>query len=262
MAASFIGIDLAWSPRNSTGLAVLKPSRSALRVHALRLGETDDEIREFVSEHLARLTVVMIDAPLVIPNRGGMRECDRLTHVEFGRQQAGCYPANRENMGRYTGGIPRGERIGKRLHRLGFPWPLGSLPGAGVRAGHWLFECYPHPAQVRLFRLDRVLKYKKKRQPWDQARAEFRRYLGLVRALRRPRLRLPVQLEKELDVTQAVGRGYKRREDLLDAVFCAYLAALVPYGALEMLGEPRRGSIVVPRREAERLGPRRGTSRR
>jgi len=247
--ACYIGIDLAWSSRNPSGLAALVPAGPDLGIRALEVGETDDEIVSFVSEHLARLTVVMVDAPLVIPNRRGMRECDRLTHVHFGRQQAGCYPANRVNMGRYTGGVPRGERLGRRFERLGFPWPLRGLPRAGVRGGRWLFECYPHPAQVRLFPRERVHKNTPPRQPWGMARAEFRRYLDLVRALRRPRIRLPAGLLRELDVARAVGRGYKRREDLLDAIFCAYLAALVPRGALEMLGEPERGSIVVPRRE-------------
>jgi hypothetical protein len=43
-----------------------------------------------------------------------------------------------------------------------------------------------------------------------------------------------------------VGRRYKEREDLPDALFCAYLAALVPEGRLEPLGSPERGCILVP----------------
>jgi predicted RNase H-like nuclease len=207
---------------------------------------SDEEILEFVHGHLTALTVVMIDAPLVIPNRTGMRSCDRSIQVEFGRYEAGCYPANQVNMGRYTGGIPRAERLGRLLVRLGFSWPPGGLPPTPVARGLWLFECYPHPAHIRLFGLTKTIKYKKKRQSWPVARREFRRYLDLVSGLRQPRILRAAAIRRALDVSDQVGRGYKAREDMLDALFCAYLAALVPEGRLGMVGRPEEGSIVVP----------------
>jgi predicted RNase H-like nuclease len=244
-AASFIGIDLAWAPRNPSGLAALEPSGRRLRVAAVETRLSDDEIVDFVGVHRARLTVVMVDAPLVIPKGIRMRECDKLTHRLFGRRQAGCYPANRENMGRYNGGVPRGHAILRRLGALGFEARL--LPSRAIRRGRLLFECYPHPAQVVLFGLPKTLKYKLKRQGYPVARREFRRYLRLVQSLRDPALDLGPALLRSLDVTRAVGRAYKDCEDRLDALFCAYLAALVPRGRLEMLGTPRAGNIVVPR---------------
>ncbi len=243
---AFIGVDLAWAPRNPTGLAALTPGPDGLRVLAVETRTTDDEIVEFVRTHARKTTVVMVDAPLVIPNRTGARVCDRETHRRFGRQQAGAYPANRENMGRYAGGVPRGERLGLRLAALGFPWPPGDLPRGAPRPGRWLFECYPHPAQVRLFRLDVTLKYKRKRQGWPKARAEFGRYLGFMRGLRAPAIDFPRALERELSEPGAVGRAYKALEDKLDALFCAYLGALALEGRLEMVGRAEEGSIVVP----------------
>jgi predicted RNase H-like nuclease len=157
MQAAFIGIDLAWAPRNESGVAALEPAGGRLRVRAAETRTTDAAIAGFVAEHLAPTTVVMVDAPLVIPNAEGMRACDRLTHVRFGRQHAGCYPANRGNMGRYTGGVPRGEILGAELARLGFAWPPGELPPTPLGPGRWVFECYPHPAQVVLFGLDTTL---------------------------------------------------------------------------------------------------------
>lgn len=246
--ASYIGIDLAWAPQNPTGLAALASRGDGLEVRAVELRTTDEEIVDFVREHARATTVVMVDAPLVIRTRRRMRACDRLTHSLFGRQHAGAYPANRANMGRYTGGVPRGEALGEKLAELGFPWPPGALPAPPLGAGRWLFECYPHPAQVVLFGLPTVLKYKKKRQEWPVARAEFKRYLKLTRALRRPAIRFERRLLRELDVDGVVGRAYKAREDRLDAIFCAYLAALVPEGRLELLGRPEAGSIAVPSR--------------
>jgi len=245
LTASFIGIDLAWAPRNSSGLAALEPRGPRLHVQALETRLGDDEIVGFVQDHLRPLTVVLVDAPLVIPNLTGMRACDRETHRRFGRRQAGAYPANRENMGRYNGGTPRGAALLARLIACGFQ--AGPLPVPPVRRGLYLFECYPHPAQVVLFGLPVTLKYKLKRQGYEVARSEFRRYLGLVRGLRTPELALGQELLQSLDVGGAVGRAYKDCEDRLDALFCAYLAALVPEGRFDMLGTPEEGSIVVPR---------------
>jgi predicted RNase H-like nuclease len=247
MERAFIGIDLAWAPRNASGVAALGPGARGLAVRAAETRLDDDAIVEFVREQARETTVVMIDAPLVIPNLTGMRACDRETHRRFGRQQAGCYPANRENMGRYTGGVPRGESLCERLRALGFRWPPGALPRAPLGRGRWIFECYPHPAQVVLFRLATTLKYKKKRQGWRVARREFARYVDYVRRLRAPAIALPAALLRSLDVRGAVGKAYKQREDTLDAIFCAYLAALAAEpGRLEMLGEPDQGSIAVP----------------
>jgi len=242
---SFIGIDLAWSPRHPTGLAALQPGTGGLRVVASETRVSDDAVVAFVAEHLADLTIVMVDAPLVVPNIDGMRECDRETHRRFGRFEAGAYPANRTNMGRYNGGVPRGEELVRRLAYFGFPLRPCALP-LRPAVGMFVFECYPHPAQVVLFGLRKTLKYKKKRQGWPTARREFRRYIDLVQRLDAPQLRLPRELLRDLDPRGAVGEAYKSREDRLDAIFCAYLAALVPTGRIEMMGKPEEGSIVVP----------------
>jgi predicted RNase H-like nuclease len=247
-SSCFIGIDLAWAPRNPTGVAALLPEGDRLKVAAAGACKSDEEITDFVREHMTRNVVVMIDAPLVLPNQTGMRPCDRLTHRLFGRQHAGAYPANRANMGRYNGGVPRGEALGLLLHRrLDFAWPPPDVREVAGRQGRFVFECYPHPAQVVLFGLDRTLKYKRKRQGLAAARAEFTRYLAFMRRkLRSPRIDFERRLVRELDVSEAKGRAYKEREDQLDAIFCAYLAALVPRGRMEGIGDPREGSIAVP----------------
>ncbi|OGF11797.1 MAG: hypothetical protein A2W00_15030 [Candidatus Eisenbacteria bacterium RBG_16_71_46] len=253
MKHAFIGIDLAWSPRHGSGLAVLRPGRAGLSVAALETRVEVGEIVAFVREHALASTVVMVDAPLVVPNRTGMRDCDRETHRRFGARQAGAYPVNRVLLARYNRGRPRGEELAEALVSCGFEAEPDALPAPPLHKGRWLFECYPHPAQVVLFRLARTLKYKRKRQGRARASAEFRRFLGLVGGLRGPAIALTPGVLRTVDATRAVGREYKRREDMLDALFCAYLAALVPAGRLEMLGTPRTGSIVVPRQR--RLGP-------
>jgi len=245
--SSFVGIDLAWSPRNNSGVAALTSDGETLQVTESGLRRTDDEIVAFVDEHIAALTIIMVDAPLVVPNMVGMRHCDRLTHQHFGRYQAGAYPANRENMGRYNGGVPRGEALGLLLQKkLRCSWPPPDVRMVAGEVGRYVFEVYPHPAQVILFGLERSLKYKRKRQGIGVAREEFRRYIDLMAKLPSPRIAFEADLLHGLDVAHLHGRAYKEREDRLDALFCAYLAALVPLGRMTCLGEPCDGSIVLP----------------
>jgi predicted RNase H-like nuclease len=237
----FVGIDLAWSPRNATGVAALAPTPAGLAVAACGLAGTDAEIVAFVRAHLGTATVVMVDAPLRVPNETGRRACEDAVARAFGRFEASPHASNRSLFARYGG--PRGERLVAALGAAGVR--EGELAEAGQ--GHLAFECYPHPAHVRLFGLARTLKYKKKRQSWDEARAAFAALVAHLRALRDPALLLPPALLDELDVTGRVGRGYKAREDRVDAICCAYLGALAALGRMEMLGSVAAGHIVVPR---------------
>ncbi len=106
-------------------------------------------------------------------------------------------------------------------------------------------EVYPHPAMVRWFGLQRILKYK--RGTVAERRREFRRYQSLLRSA--IEVRFP---ELELG---SVGIGLleadysKEAEDRLDAFFCA-LIALHHWRhrgqKSQVLGDIRTGFLVLP----------------
>ena len=237
-----IGIDLAWSGAgHPSGVAALAPGARGLEVVELDCLATDDELAEFVARHLGDATVVMVDAPLRVPNATGRRRCEDLVHARFGAREGGAHASNRTLFARY-GGV-RGERLLQRLAPLGVA--QGPLAHAGN--GHLAFECYPHAAMLELFALPRTLKYKKKRQSWDDARAAFRALLAHLGGLDDPPLVLDRALLAALDPGRTVGKAYKAREDRADALLCAYLGALAVLGRMEMLGSVEEGHIVVPR---------------
>ena len=97
----FIGVDLAWSPRNPSGGVVLSGSGRVL-TSTSALG-SDAEILAFVTQALPAGApgIVAIDAPLAVPNETGARPCDRQVASLFGRYHAAPYPANRKNLNRY-----------------------------------------------------------------------------------------------------------------------------------------------------------------
>ena len=248
----FVGLDLAWSPRNRSGGAVLSAEGRLLDA-ASALGD-DDEVLDFVVGALAEgaAGLVAIDAPLAVPNESGGRPCDRQVAALFGRFEAGPYPANRRNLARY-GGL-RAEAIRLRLQRLGFRHD----PNIAARAATCqVIEVFPHPATVSLFHLDRTLKYKSRRgRSYDlrwRELAQLRDHLvGLTGA--DPPLHLPPSII-EMAITGRRGRAFKETEDLLDAVVCAYSAlyawhhgpwGYAVYGAEPTPNQAEQGHILVP----------------
>jgi predicted RNase H-like nuclease len=222
----FLGVDLGWRGKPS-GLAAWD-GREMLKLDRL----TDEaEILEWIDERAEGPAMVAVDAPLVIPNETGMRVPDRLTHVLYGRYDAGCYPANR--------GLPfaaRVTRFSEQLQKRGFRHADRIEPR---RQDRYQIEVYPHAAAVNLFGLARILKYKK--GPVANRVVEMRRYRRLLASL------LPVRLPS----VPPGGAALKAAEDLLDAAMCAYVGwHWWTYGADRnvVLGSGSDGYIVVPAR--------------
>ncbi len=108
-----------------------------------------------------------------------------------------------------------------------------------------MIEVFPAPAQVRLFGLPKALPYKKKqKRAWSGCQQALQQYIDGLRALRHPQLTLPAGLV----VAGEIGRRYKDLEDQVDAVICAYVAALawLDTSRMEIFGTTREGYVVVP----------------
>jgi len=249
VSARYLGLDLAWSPRNDSGLAVLEPGpRGCLRVVAVELHRPLAAIVGRIGELLGEPTILMVDAPLVVNNAAGKRDCERMVDRLFARHAAGTHAGNRTLLGKVNGGVPRGEELAEALAPLGFPWPPAPLPPEGAIRGRWWYECYPHPAHVRLFGLTRTFAYKHRaKRSWPFLQAEYRRCLDSLRTQLRPRIGWNAALESRLAPEGRIGVAYKRGEDQMDALFCAWLAAHAHAGGMELLGEPADGAIAVPR---------------
>jgi predicted RNase H-like nuclease len=142
-------------------------------------------------------------------------------------------------------------RLVGELAKLGFRHDF-EVGQAKQQSGRWVFEVYPHPATVRLFSLDRIIKYKK--GPPAQRRLGLRRLRDHLRQLANgsqglsPSAVLEELLDRDLEGLR--GAQLKHYEDFLDAVFCAYLAwHCWRWGAErnEMFGTLTDGYIVVPK---------------
>ena len=248
----FIGVDLAWSSRNSTGLAALQwngVAASLVEPLPETLPYSDQDIAEYIKKIAPRGGVVVaIDAPLTVPNTIGRRPGEAELNAVFARFHAGAHPANRQRLSSYNGGAVRGETLLTHLTVLGVRHDPIMVPRQATRQA---FEAYPHPAMVTLFRLDRVLKYKAKPTiAHSQRLEEFCKYQHHLRDLQNgaPPVVLPDSLLREEHLAKR-GRRLKAYEDQLDAVFCAYLALYYWWWGSEkcrIFGDVERGYIVTP----------------
>jgi histidinol-phosphate phosphatase family protein len=217
----FVGIDLAWSPRNRSGGVVL--SADGRLLHATAKLSSDNSVLEFIVNAIpsGRPGLVAIDAPLAVPNETGGRPCDRQLAAIFRRFEAGPYYANRRNLARY-GGL-RAENLTRRLCFLGFRHDPHIIRQTETRQ---VIEVLPHPATVSLFDLDRTLKYKARSGRdyslrWRELEQLHHHLIALAEA--EPPFQ-PSPNFVAMQIQGRRGRSFKEAEDLLDAVVCAYSA--------------------------------------
>ena len=237
---AYVGIDLAWGNRARTGVAAAAPDGRLLASTVVR---TDEEIVAFVRRHAPGDAVAAIDAPLIVRNASGRRDCEAQVQRAFGRFGAGPYPANLANPAFAAG--TRGARICTALDL-----DLRVDSTAGRRA----IEVYPHPAMIVLMELDRVIPYKNKAgRTLESLRAAFDRLLELMEThLEELQLASSGRWADIKSVAASASRkaDLDRIEDEVDAIFCAHLAYRWHRSGRagnDVFGDDSGGAIVIPR---------------
>lgn len=235
---TFIGVDLGWYGKPS-GLASIGLDGFELRLRNIGRLDSVDKIMDWIEAEARRgSAVVAVDAPLVIRNQTGIRPAERELNRDFRRFHAGCHPANLSR--------PFAQNVisfSRRLESLGFEHGTSIKPS---QRGRFQIEVHPHAATVKLFRLDRIVKYK--RGSRDHRARELRRLAGLILSL------FPDMDPATLPQPPRTG-SLKSAEDQLDAILCAYIAAHWWRWATKrnrVYGNRDEGYIVVPTVQALR----------
>ena len=277
-SALYLGVDLAWResrpdlPANETGVAVIDATGQVL----------DAGWRRGVDETLAWAdavagtgdAVMFVDAPLVVRNEGGQRSCETHVGQRYGRWKVSARPTSLAS--------PRlaGVRLLMLAESHGWRYSDGSEgPPAGGRV---LSESFPYATLVGAPELGYDTERPRyKRQPprvpmarWRPERAAncdmLIGRLGRLAAADPPlRLRShPVTRQLADEPSPLADAAYKHREDLIDALLCAWTAALWARHGLDrcqVLGLPAQpadapagpggapaATIIVPARPEQR----------
>jgi predicted RNase H-like nuclease len=267
----YLGVDLAWRegradlPANETGVAVIDPDGRILDADWTRGVEQTLAWADAAAGRGGAL--MFVDAPLVVTNRAGQRLCETQVGQRYGRWKVSANPTNTRS--------PRlaGVRFLDLAEASGWRYSDGRAgPPAG---GRFLSECYPYTTLVGAAELgyDRQ-RPRYKRQPprlptarWRPERAANCDALiaGLARlATADPPLRLdshPVTRRLAGEPSPLGDAAYKHREDLIDALLCAWTASLWArhgLGRCQVLGPPagaggdREATIIAPARPEQR----------
>jgi len=269
----FVGVDLAWRdsspgrPANETGLAVLDADGTVLDAGWAR---GVDEVVRWIDAWATPGSSIAIDAPVLVPNATGMRPSEREVGRAYGRWHvaANASSASLAWLG--------GRTLGERLETAGMVYDDGVAAVPPGRSSY--FECYPYTTLVGMTELGYETRRPRYKRPDTTLPLADRRAAravvcdDLITRLAAldgaaPPLRLsshPVSRLLIDEPSPLVDRAYKHREDLLDALVCAWTAAvrtLTPE-RLQVLGattEPdergRRATLLAPARDSQRLTP-------
>ncbi len=253
----FVGLDLAWGQRKPTGVAVVDGNTG--RLSYLGAATDDASILAALQPYVQGDCVVGIDAPLIVVNPTGQRDCERELNADFGRFQAGAHPANTGKP--EFAETPRGALLARELDL-----DIDPRSTSARRA----IEVYPHPATIALFRLGRTLKYKAKPgRTVAKLRAELLLLMDHIENLarREPLLRV-ADHEEWMELRDGVETAerkseLRRAEDPVNAVLCAYVAMLAQQRPddVTVYGDGATGYIVTPTLPEDlEPAPRRATS--
>ncbi len=242
--ATFIGIDLAWkSERHPTGAAALRGNRSGAKIETLSTLRSAEAVLDFVRANTTQNTVLAIDAPLIIANETGQRLCETEVGKRYGKHDASCHTSN---LKLYRNAPST--KLTTSLLANGFVHVRDNKKEC---SGRLVAEVYPHAAMVALFHLEKIIKYKK--GPATSRRLGLQELRSNVNELTKanPKLVMTNTLETLLttDLEVLGGRALKNYEDILDAVFCAYLAFYFWYwgwASNELFGNLDSGYILNP----------------
>ncbi len=216
MQATFTGFDSAWAANNSGAICdlALQDDGSLELVFDPEGSGWDQALERAEQEKSGDLRVWAIDQPICVRNQSGCRSVERdLARALMADFACGAHSSNLGNPC-----WARDAKIWSFLHALeenNYVHIPMSIPGA--QNGHYYFECYPHPALLGLFDLDRIVKYKVRHRD----AGEWRKLIGLLRSLAMGEL--PIR-----NICSFVHDGVeqdKENEDRLDAIISAYVAA-------------------------------------
>ena len=270
----FIGVDLAWREgtaglaANETGVAVIDRDGQILDAGWTRgVQQTTGWAGRAAGDGDA---VMFADAPLVVANETGQRLCETQVGQRYGRWKVSANTTNLHS--------PR--LAGVQFLRLAIlsGWQYSDGSGGPPGAGRFVSETYPYATLVGAAELGYDTERPRyKRKPPHLPAAQWRtertancdtliERLGQLADADPPLLLQSHPVTKDLagQPSPVSDPAYKHREDLIDALLCAWTASLWARGGFDrcqVLGLPAKpagdpaATMIVPARPEQRPQP-------
>ena len=237
----YLGLDLGWTPRDSSGGVVLEPTEDGgvRLVSADSLRSHEDTLRWITRNRGRGHATLCINAPLIVENLSGSRLCDRQLLEHFSRYRIDEYANN-------TVSASHPRTMGRALMRMGFdPNPASE--------GERIVETHTQAAQVLLLGVDRPIRMKSGPIGGRKESVERLRELIEERLMENgtPLLHDSPELAQlmEAHLPDLNGTRLGELEERLEALICAYVSAYLgqvgPDGCA-FLGDLHSGYSLLP----------------
>ena len=237
----FIGIDLAWTYKNETGVCVL--DRSGHVEYLDSKVYTNEEILDVIKQHHTEPLTIAIDAPLVVPNEGGSRGAEgAMMRAKINGHRISAFNSNRNYFTKVFGEI-RGETL---MHMIQEEIPGIQLGFDKMKSS--IVETFPTGIVNGLFTEIAPVKYKRKpKTTFDETMTEMGRLLTRFGKLEHEE-KIISGLISKIDYEVTSKKAHKHLEDQIDAFLCAFGMYSIYNGhaLLEMFGTLDKGFIVIP----------------
>lgn len=232
------GVDLAWqSENNPSGICFGELTKNIIEVtniYPAVFGVQDVLIKLIETPETEG---VAIDAPLIIKNESGQRDCEKEIGRAYGGRGASCHTSNKKLYPH-----AKSVELSRSLENEGF---------CHLEGKKWQIECYPHPAIIEIFGLDHRLLYKRGRVV--EKKAGQKKLANLIKGLSDSNIlslrisNIDVQYLNDKYIDSLKGAELKSNEDAIDSILCLYIAALHHIGAKSTVyGSKESGYIYIP----------------
>lgn len=240
----FIGIDLAWTYKNESGICVIDDSGKILLSESNVF--SDEAIVEIVKQYSYEGAIVAIDAPLIVNNHTGSRSADRAIMSEkINGRNLSVYTCNRDYMIKTYGSI-RGEKLVSHIMQAVPDFVL--TPNISDKS-HCIIETFPTGICLGLFPDDYPIKYKiKSKIPFETTQSEMVRMVRVLKTISNLTPSL-INFEDYFEVGRIMSlskKDFKSFEDRVDALLCAYAAYWLKSKSGKVFGDALEGFIVLP----------------
>lgn len=236
----YIGLDLGWTPRDSSGGVVMEPTEdgSLLLVTAESLRSHEDTLRWITRNRGRAVCTITMNAPIIVENLSGARPCDRQLLEHFSRFRIDEYANN-------TVSASHPRTMGRALMRMGFdPNPQSD--------GDRLIETHTQAEQVLLFGVERPIRLKAGPIGARKEAVQRLRELIVEKLYTGP---LPLEDSPALTalmdahLPELNGTRLGELEERLEALLTGYVGAFLGQCGAEAcayLGDLDRGYILLP----------------
>lgn len=239
MQTRFLGLDLGWTPRDSSGGVVLEAGDGGVRMVAADTLRAHEDVLRWVTRNRGRAgCILVVNAPIIVRNMSGARPCDKLLQEHFAR-----FKIDEVANNIVSASHPR--TMGSGLMRMGFD----ADPAA---EGDRIVETHTPSAQIMLFGLERPVRMKA--GPIGgrkEAVARLRELVEEVFMQTEPVLLPSPELDRIMSahLPDLNGTRIGELEERMEALICAWIAAWLGVrgpGACAFLGDLERGYILLP----------------